>query len=235
MNELGRMKYLDAMGIDSYVSRAQLPGAAPTRRLVIVPSAVAAASSPSPTVVLEREDTVELSAVMPGIPRIDEPPGKQAVAPAQVAPAARPAAKAETVRFSLAAIFVGGIAWVEELDDRPLAREQVQLVHAMAQAVSGDPAKPEVTQFDWPMHSNHQLDQGVEAAQASVVGFLQRQVEQRKCRGLVLLGKACTGRLPRTQLGGIATVETQSTLAMLRDPACKRQVWMDLQALVLRV
>ena len=36
MNELRRMAYLDALGIDSYVSRTQLPGAAVTRRLAIL-------------------------------------------------------------------------------------------------------------------------------------------------------------------------------------------------------
>ena len=34
MNELRRMAYLNALGVDCYVSRTQLPGAAVTRRLV---------------------------------------------------------------------------------------------------------------------------------------------------------------------------------------------------------
>ena len=43
MNELRRMAYLDAMGVDAYVSRGQLAGAALTRRLVIVPARTATA------------------------------------------------------------------------------------------------------------------------------------------------------------------------------------------------
>ena len=39
MNEIIRAQYLQAMGIDGYVSRQQLPGAALTRRLAIVRSA----------------------------------------------------------------------------------------------------------------------------------------------------------------------------------------------------
>ena len=39
MNELRRTAYLDALGIDSYVSRKQLPGAALTRRLALAPAA----------------------------------------------------------------------------------------------------------------------------------------------------------------------------------------------------
>ena len=41
MNELRRMAYLDALGIDSYVSRSQLPGAALTRRLAIASACAA--------------------------------------------------------------------------------------------------------------------------------------------------------------------------------------------------
>ena len=36
MHELSRLAYLDAMGIDHYLSRSQLPGAAPTQRLAVV-------------------------------------------------------------------------------------------------------------------------------------------------------------------------------------------------------
>ncbi|MEZ5504388.1 MAG: hypothetical protein R3E50_17635, partial [Halioglobus sp.] len=35
MNEFRRRAYLQAMGVDSYVSRAQLPGAAPTPRRAV--------------------------------------------------------------------------------------------------------------------------------------------------------------------------------------------------------
>jgi len=42
VNELRRMAYLEAMGIDGYISRTPLPGAAPTRRLAIVRSAAPA-------------------------------------------------------------------------------------------------------------------------------------------------------------------------------------------------
>ena len=34
MHELKRLAYLDAMGVDAFISRAQLPGAAPTRRFL---------------------------------------------------------------------------------------------------------------------------------------------------------------------------------------------------------
>ena len=233
MNELNRMRYLDALGTDSYVSRSQLPGAAPTRRLAIVRSDIPAPAARSSARAAPDEAAPVRPSVMPEIPVLEDVrDSRSAPVAAESAP---PRAQGEAVRFSLAAIFVGQIAWIETLDSNPLAKEQVQLIHAMARAVSGEVGRPDVTQFDWPTHQNHQLDLGQEAARAGVAGFLQRQIEQRKCRGLVLLGKACEARVPLAKLGAINAVVTESTLAMLREPARKRQVWQDLQPLVLRV
>ena len=39
MHEMTRMAYLEVLGIDSYVSRRQLPGAAVTRRMAVLPKA----------------------------------------------------------------------------------------------------------------------------------------------------------------------------------------------------
>ena len=237
MNELNRMRYLDALGIDNYVSRSQLPGAAQTRRLVIVRSENTAPVPAEPAADAQPGQAVPVRpSSMPDLSVLDEVRGKDSAAQAPTSvETVQSRSKSEAVRFSLAAVFVGQIAWIEALDSNPLAKEQVQLVHAMARAVSGEVGRPEVTQFDWPTHQNHQLDLGPEAAQAGVAGFLQRQIEQRKCRGLVLLGQECEARVALAMLGAINAVVTDSTLAMLREPIRKRQVWQDLQPLVLRV
>lgn len=233
MNELSRMRYLDALGIENYVSRSQLPGAAATRRLVIVRSDPVLQEIPAASPDLRSVPAPP--AGMPDIPVLDEPRDAGALGSPAPAGSVRPQRQDEAARFSLAAIFVGQIAWIEELGETPLAREQVQLVHAMARAVSGDVGRPDITQFDWPTHQNHQLDLGPEAARAGVAGFLYRQIEQRKCRGLVILGRECESRVPLAQLAGVNAVVTDSTLDMLREPARKRQVWRDLQSLVLRI
>jgi hypothetical protein len=135
-------------------------------------------------------------------------------------------------RFSLAAITAGGCIWVEELAQGALAREQVQLVRAMASAVSGQGDAPKVQQFDWPLHNNHQLDLGEEAARAGVAGFLQRQIDQQGCRGLVLLGDGSSARVAVDMLGDITVVRTLDTLSLLADPRLKKQAWRDLQSIV---
>jgi hypothetical protein len=231
MNEIRRMAYLDAMGIAAYVSRAHLPGAAVTRRLAIVPNratAVLAASMAAPAAA-----AVDLapSNVAPQVPRIDSAARKPQPSPVT---ASTPPLQNEVSRFSLIAIVTGGWLWLEDMDGMPLAREQVQLVQAMAQTLAGVDmpssavAGPEIAQFDWPIHTNQQLDLGEEAALASVAGFVGRKLEQQRCRGLVLLGDKCAGRVPLAQLDCARAVSTVSSAQMLQNPQLKKQAWRDL-------
>ena len=237
VDEIRRSVYLRAMGVDSYVSRRQLPGAAETRRLALLravpaPQAATAAAAPADTGPMRRP------AAPVEIPRLDG--GKSALAPA--AAAVRPAPGEPAPRFSIAAISCGGWLWLEELYS-PLSPQQSQLVQAMAEALgmvygndSTDPggrvpARAAVSQFDWPMHSNQQLDQGEQAARAGLAAFIQRKLELADCKGLVLLGRACEEWVPLEQLACPRVVRTASTADILRDPCSERQVWRDLRSL----
>jgi len=230
VNELRRMQYLEAIGVDCYMSRSQLPGAAPSKRLALVRR-----NTPSPAIPVSPVGQPTRQQKAPGMPKLEASPprGPAAVSsPGGTRDAASySGAEADAVQFSLAVMFAGGIAWIEELDDRPLARDQVQLVHGMARALQGQVDAPEVAQFDWPLHSNRQLGLGAEAALAGVSGFLQRQIELRQCRGMVLLGEAVCQRVPSDLVPAPACVRTESTLAMLHSPGLKAQVWRDLQPL----
>ena len=223
MNELNRMRYLQAMGVDTYVSRGQLPGALPTSRLALVPANADGVEN----VIADR--TPVRPAEKPQLDVVPEP--RQTAAPPV---AAKPRAVEPTVRFSLAAVFSGGIAWVESLGDKPLAREQVQLIRGMARAVHGKSDTPKVAQFDWPIHNNPQLDQGEAAARAGVSAFLLRHIDEQNCRGLVILGQETASLIDASGLGNVSRVATRSTLEMIDQPDSKRQVWLDLQPLVLR-
>ncbi len=247
MNELRRMAYLEALGVDSYVSRTQLPGAALTRRLAIVTARA----------MVEPGNASDA----PGVPVPTAPPqrrtagarpGFDSATPIERAVAAAPLARepvqrgAAVPRFSLTAIIAGDWLWLEELAGMPLTTEQVQLVQSMARALlqyrepGAEPVaaaaragavRADVAQFDWPIHTNHQLDLGAEAARASVAGFVGRRLEQHGCRGLVLLGQSCALRLPLEEMN-VLTVITASSAQILSQPALKRTVWRDLQPLV---
>ena len=239
MNELRRMAYLEALGVDSYVSRSQLPGAALSRRLQVVPSPVGSGQGQlpdipeSPAISVQR-DTLPAAAANT-VPQFDT-----SAAPP---PPLRAQRQGEPVpRFSLAAIVAGDWLWLEALVGMPLATEQVWLVKAMAQALASYAAysddedaaggdlsvvQTDVAQFDWPIHTNQQLDLGEEAARASVAGFVDRKLQQHQCRGLVLLGQACEQWVPVAQLQ-VRSVATISSAQILAHPELKREAWRDL-------
>ncbi|MDG2274002.1 MAG: hypothetical protein P8L39_17025 [Halioglobus sp.] len=234
MNELRRMAYLEALGVDSYVSRVQLPGAAATRRLAI--AAVPNRQQPDVNAGLKPLDTEDV--LIQVRPDAAAPTKSGTVVTLDTA---QPSKHADSVpKFSLTAIVAGDWLWLEELSG-PLTTEQVRLVHSMAQALllhqqalghgTVSAVQPEVAQFDWPIHTNQQLDLGAEAARASVAGFVDRRLGQYDCRGLVLLGQDCTQRIAG-QHNSVTTVSTLSSAEILVKPALKRQVWRDLLALV---
>ncbi len=208
MHELIRRTYLESMGIDSYISRGQLPGAAPTKRLVIIPRTA-----------------------LPRVPEIAMTETSPKVAPA--ARASEPVPVAEPVRnqaqaFSVAIVAAGEWLWVEELSHGNLSRDQQQLIQAIVRALGLKGGNFNVSQFDWPIHTNKQLDLGEEAAQAGLGGFVQRKFDQLQCRGLILLGSASQQRLEKKLAGAEQCVSTVSTAQMLRDGQLKKQAWLDL-------
>ena len=237
MNELRRLATLEAMGIAAYVSRRQLPGAAPTRRLAVVrqPRTETLQSPAMPQVAsrLKQPAPVAAPPVMPRI-EVESPAPRAQVPPAQ---AIEPG---PSLRFTLAAIVAGGWLWLEELEGAAMTPEQLMLVQAMAGALSVvDPGskgnvatagRPEAEYFNWPLHTNQQLDQGVEAARSGVAGFIQRRLEQRTCSGLVLLGEECRSKVPLEHIDCSRGACTVSTASMLISPAIKKQAWTDLQA-----
>ncbi len=244
MNELRRMAYLEALGIDSYVSRTQMPGAALTRRLAIVSAPtvidpVMTSAASAATIAPDKQAVGRARDLHPSEPHL-----RSAVAvPVATGSLSRSVA---VPRFSLTAIVAGQWLWLEELGGMPLTKEQVQLVQSMAQALllhresrtavamsatRSQMAQPNVSQFDWPIHTNHQLDLGTQAAQASVAGFVSRRLEQHGCRGLVLLGEACALRVPSNEVKFL-TVQTASSAQILAQPTLKPSVWRDLLPLV---
>lgn len=220
------MAYLQALGIDSYVSRAQLPGAGPSRRLAIVPRAPGAAGEPPPA-------SVPASSAPQALPDLEPAPRPQPVV-APPHPVSSPA-----VRFNLAATLAGPWLWLEDLGGQPMAAEQAALVGAMAGALllrAGDsrhplPLKPQVALFDWPLHNNRQLDNGQEAARAGLAAFVGRLLQDSACSGLVVLGEGAAHWLDAAQ-HAVRVVQAPATRDMLSRPGLKRRAWDELQALL---
>jgi len=215
-SELRRLAYLQAMGVDSYVSRESLPAAAVSRRLRVVTEALAPAlpiaSSPIP-------DIVDLD--------LDVRRGRQAE-PAQQSLAAVKGVREPLEPFTIAAIIAGGWLWLEELPRVALASDQVQLISAMVRALGLPQTQPAVAQFDWPIHTNQQFDLGADAASSGLQGFVQRQLTDFAITTVVLLGDECQQRLPTQLAIAERLLNTVSTRSMIGEPMLKRQAWRDL-------
>lgn len=247
MHELSRLAYLNSLGIDAYISRGQQPGAAPSRRLMVVPPPAGALAATAPS-------TAASNMPAPAVrPSLDLSPSSRPVVPRGLDRAShgetpgargsstntRPAAAEKAhVTFSLAALVAGRILWLESLGEMPLASEQVSLVQAMAHALercvaasqAGAAQRPEIARFDWPMHQNQQLDNSREAALAGLTAFMQRRIEQHQCRAVVMLGSATAQWVAGAALD-VPVVQSLSTRQMIEDAASKAQVWRELSPL----
>ncbi|MEM1153906.1 MAG: hypothetical protein AAGI44_07170 [Pseudomonadota bacterium] len=223
MNKLTPSIYLDAIGIDTYVSRWQAPGALVTQRLAFAESSTA--NTPS-----EPNSPQEAVPAPVSSPRVAIEVSNSGPAETSRDSTAH-AARAE--HFSLLVVELGGWVWVEELADSQGLREQQGLLHAIGSALGivkmGVEAQLSATQFDWPMHANRQLDQGEEAGRASVTGYLRRRLDQAECLGVVALGTAIEKRVAWQELNDTTVLRTVGMADVLRDPMLKPVVWRDLK------
>jgi len=248
VSELRRMAYLDALGIDGYVSRKQLPGAAVSRRLVLVspPQSSAQVSQPrQPPVPEDIEDAsgpALLRREVAGPVSTGKPPRAEE-AKTTTKPVQRPAANGRIPQLQFSVVVAGQWLWIESLGDMPLMREQVWLIEGMANAlrVAGaiprdsdgglNPIKAQTMRFEWPMHNNPQLDSSEEAVKASLAGFLERQKFRFALQGLVLMGEQCRQWVPESELPLVVIPDGR---ALLENPALKRQAWEGLAPLLAR-
>jgi hypothetical protein len=249
--EIRRLRYLQAMGLPVFVAHRPLPGAAPTRKLLLKnpPAAAArAASAPEPGAATrgraQSVATGSATATQKSAPTtaatdraaalresLQAAPQAKVPAPVPQRPAGPRPAQPQTQRFSLAAMLCADRLWLEELEDALLAQDQVQLVGALARALlHPEPLakKPVVTQFDWPLHGNQQLDLGPDEAAASLQGFLLRQLEENRCVELVCLGEAAAERLRGLRLP-CALRRLPSSRDVLENPHRKRELWAALR------
>lgn len=248
-NTLRRLAYLQAMGVPGFVSRRQAPGAAPSRRLAVVhphasaaPKRGGAAASATESSGIDPVPVADPPRRAPARrrPMLDVPDwdaDKRRPHPDTVSgmSATRVAGPDSQCKFSLVAMFAGRWLWLENMDEMPLASDQLALVQGMAYALgfpgSGDASPvPQVESFDWPMHSNRQLDSGRDAARASLSAFLLRRIQQQACAGVVLLGDDCEHWVDAAQLP-VPVVTVASSAQMLARPALKPRAWRSLQVL----
>lgn len=220
--EMARRQALSAMGIDVYVSRYDLPGAAPAVRQRLaqaeaaevvssdIPARVAIANTASTTPAM-RVNSVKTS--------------ERASAPSQTS-GVSPAKSTEAVTFSMLLASAGPFLWLEQLADGLLRQDQLALINAMARALSSDVSVRQ-QQFDWPMRGNTALSGDVESAKQALQGLIQRMAREVDAKRVVVMG-ACPFLPDRIAQSAVVI---PATIAMLQNPALKREAWQALKPL----
>ncbi|MCX2982961.1 hypothetical protein EYC98_19030 [Halieaceae bacterium IMCC14734] len=261
VKENSRLTYLDAMGIDNWVSRAALPGAAASRRrrMVrrVVPKTAAdpvmikqtEAQAPLAQQVKQSPEGPELlrSAMAPasagasrstpepasvhGIAEIT-PATSPAMTPEKIPSADNAASSAPAVMFSAAVVFLGGWYWIDAVPrGRETGADYSQLLQAIGTALNLPLATPTVERFDWPLPGTNRLDPGLETARHSFEGFMRGRLERQPVEGVILLGSAACDWLNLDMFAGLRQLQTVSAWSMLRQQASKAQAWQDLRVL----
>lgn len=237
LRELQKLACLESLGLELLVAKRPLPGAAPSVPRVALRAAVPPVreqqpASPPPAIAGAAPAPGHAPAPAVAIPRVDigsKVPGPAPATPPQVAEKRSP--ETGIPAFHLAAVVAGGCLWLEPLAGPELAPEPLQLIRAMAFALQRKPVSQEVTRFDWPMHNNRQFDLSAGAAAAALTGFVLRQVQERQCRALVLLGRSAGEHLLQPELDGVPIVLLPATAELLANPQRKREAWQALAAL----
>lgn len=209
--EMARRQALKAMGIVSYVSRYDLPGAAPAQRQSLSPPPAPTVTQPPDAPRSKAPSTVSSQRV-----QSHAAPESSVVKPA-----------GDAVQFSMLIVSAGQFLWLEQLPDGLIRQDQLALINSMACAVSGAGFEMTQQQFDWPLRGNSALGSDAESAKQALQGLIQRMAREVDARRVVAMGDCqfLPDRIAQS------AVSIPSTMAMLVDATHKQAAWQSLKPL----
>ena len=209
--EMARRQALKAMGIVSYVSRYDLPGAAPAQRQSLSPPPAPPVTQPPDAPRSKAPSTVSSQRV-----QSHAAPESSVVKPA-----------GDAVQFSMLIVSAGQFLWLEQLPDGLIRQDQLALINSMASAVSGAGFEMTQQQFDWPLRGNSALGNDAESAKQALQGLIQRMAREVDARRVVAMGDCqfLPDRIAQS------AVSIPSTMAMLVDATHKQAAWQSLKPL----
>lgn len=206
--EQNRHRWLEALGIDSWLPRGALPGAAPPAPWVErfrYPDSHAVEDWPDEAGVCpEQEETPSPAAAVESVtapaaarPRIDTaallsaPTGPAAPAPVRPAPAP---ITAEIPRFKLAFLLRQDLLIIDTLPPHQrqgFSREHRTLLTGITAALGAKAELSDASMVTWPMLTSRTLNQSADEARAAVRRKLERTLKVHGgIRHLLLMGEA---------------------------------------------
>jgi len=250
ITESRRRAFLDAMQITTWLPRAELPFAAPSRPELLH------FAEPAPTIELEQPEaqpappapkvanpataSPAADAVRAAMPRIAMPEPKKPTVSEEHAPAVEQKA-VPPPRFALQLLRAGNVVLVVELPTGEsfqsrdpayiLLKDMLRAAHLPdkpQQVGDGEPIR-------WPLLHRGSIDQGAEAARDYVQGVVAAELEEMGCACLWLIGTpalrfagevepdACYRELTVEGLGVALTMPGLEQL--MEQPGSKVQLW----------
>ena len=246
MNELQRQAYLEAMGIDSYFPRVQLPGALASPVCDMSEAAVsetpqqaaiAAANSeeqhttipPSPPPVKSAEGPRAAQAVLGNV--VDDIAKHRPPTPAKPKRSEAVESASDIPHFALTiAKSQSGILIIDDgIQPDQDYTEYLRLLQNILFAVGAGKQALQLDPFVWPMMKTAQFDQSAEAARQTLSVYINKLIEDLSVRYVLVMGEQAQSYI--TANDQVSCIHTLSGLRLLSEPALKRQVWQDLQPL----
>lgn len=214
MNELQRQAYMEAMGVDCYMPRLHLPGAAVSEQCALPELAVAttvsspvtdtASAAPATTVAPTAssgasESTRAIQALFEQPSRAEvlaqsRSAGSSASIDEAVGFIQSAAAKKQAVpRFHLSILRSSNIMLIDDAIPGHINPDNYrQLLQNVLFALGMGKQPLMLDAFAWPMINNSQIDQSQSAAIQTLEAFLGKQVEQDSIAYLILMGNTAT-------------------------------------------
>jgi hypothetical protein len=249
MLEPWRSQYLQAMGVEIYLPRRELPAAAPSPEwewdesayqiLTTAPSnaMVSIALSDSITDVAPAQ---RRNPVAPVMPAVDSPAVNRQRTPG---PAPAKTAAAPTLQIKLQiALSESGVLIIDDLPAQPRLRNEMQRLWGnLLFALQKKPTTLQLEQFDWPLSNlrNKQIELNETAARETLAGFLSKKIQSGNVQTIILLGENAQHWISQSQFQHLAGehplcwLSSIGTPSILSDPRRKQQWWLDLRQFAL--
>lgn len=240
--EATRLAYLEAMGVESFFPRIELPGAPPAALCQTLPEPAAAEQlSPAVGVPLAGQPEAQ-GAPVTGLDRealLKELKPREVAPSAPAAkPTAAPESSAEKIQFTLRFYQVAGLAMI--VDSSPMAtpesailRFSANLLLALSRQVADweGSIKENLHQhlFRWPLVGNAQVATDAAAAREAVSAAVVGNCERAAISRILLLGETAA-RFAAIDQPNCRVVSGESVAHYLQNPLAKRGLWQSLQA-----
>jgi hypothetical protein len=243
MNRVQRLTYLAQLGIDNYVSRVQLKGAAPSSLLdpLLLDHRHAVVELELPTEMAEQQ-VPPLRLLSTNAAPVEVDIEKTAAAVVESGPSV--ILKSESIRFSLNCCRISDDLLVLDTREFGAALPTDTLLLNIARSIGYPLAQlPHSELLRWPLFSDDRSASDESQARAMVQAYIQAQVSKKPAKYLFLMGLAAAqftldeynhwhlieGKI--FQQWQMTLVIIPSLAAMLRDPSLKRVTWQVIKSL----